>query len=42
MPDQGKAVGIMAAEMPPERQPAFIAWLFPLIGDDDRENMLRI
>jgi hypothetical protein len=42
VPDQGKAVGIMAAEIPPERQPAFIAWLFPLIGDDDRENMLRI
>jgi hypothetical protein len=41
-PDQGKAVGIMAGEIPPERQPAFIAWLFPLIGDDDRENMLRI
>jgi Hemerythrin HHE cation binding domain len=42
MPDQGKAVGIMAAEIPPERQPAFIAWLFPLISDDDRENMTRI
>jgi hypothetical protein len=42
VPDQGKAVGIMAGEIPPERQPAFIAWLFPLIGDDDRENMLRI
>ena len=41
-PDQGKAVGIMAGEIPPERQPTFIAWLFPLIGDDDRENMLRI
>ena len=24
------------------RPPAFIAWLFPLIGDDDHENMLRI
>jgi hypothetical protein len=42
LPDQGKVVGMMAAEVPPERQPAFIAWLFPLIGDDDRENMLRI
>jgi hypothetical protein len=42
VPDQGKAIGIMAGEIPPERQPAFIAWLFPLIGDDDRENMLRI
>ena len=42
VPDQGRAVGIMAGEIPPERQPAFIAWLFPLIGDDDRENKLRI
>ena len=42
VPDQGKAVGIMAGEIPPDRQPAFITWLFPLIGDDDRENMLRI
>jgi len=42
VPDQGKAVGIMAAEIPPDRQPEFVAWLFPLIGDDDRENMLRI
>ena len=42
VPDQGRAVGIMAGEIPPERQPAFIAWLFPLIGADDRENMLRI
>ena len=42
VPDQGKAIGIIAAQIPPERQPAFITWLFPLIGDDDRENMLRI
>jgi hypothetical protein len=42
VPDQGKAVGIMAAGIPPDRQPDFVAWLFPLIGDDDRENMLRI
>jgi hypothetical protein len=42
VPDQGKAVGIMAGEVPPGRQPELIAWMFPLIGDDDRENMLRI
>jgi hypothetical protein len=42
VPDQGKAVSTMAAEILSERQPAFIAWLFPLIGHDDRENMLRI
>jgi hypothetical protein len=40
--DQGKAVGIMAAEVPQDRQPELIAWLFPLLGHDDRENMLRI
>jgi hypothetical protein len=41
-PDQGKAVGIMAGAMPQDLFPEFVAWLFPLIGDDDRENMLRI
>ena len=40
--EQAKAVGVMAAQVPPDRQPDLIAWLFPLIGDDDRENMLRI
>lgn len=42
VPDQGKAVGIMAAGFPPERQPDFIMWMYPLLGDDDRENMTRI
>ncbi len=42
VPDQGKAVGIMAGEVPPDRQPEFIAWMYPLLGDDDRENMTRI
>ncbi len=42
VPDQGKAVGIMAAEIPPDRQPEFIMWMYPLLGDDDRENMTRI
>ena len=41
-PDQGKAVGIMAAQIPPELQPGFITWMYPLLGDDDRENMTRI
>jgi hypothetical protein len=40
--DQGKAVGIMAGEVPPDRQPELIAWMFPLLGHDDRENMLRV
>jgi hypothetical protein len=42
VPDQGKAVGIMAGEIPPELQPDFIMWMYPLLGDDDRENMTRI
>jgi hypothetical protein len=42
VPEQGKAVGVMASTVPQERFPDVIAWMFPLIGDDDRENMLRI
>ena len=42
LPDQGKAVGIMANRIPQDRYPEVVAWLFPLIGADDRENMLRI
>jgi len=42
VPDQGKAVGIMAGEIPQDRVPEFIAWMFPLLGDDDRENMTRV
>jgi hypothetical protein len=42
VPEQGRVVGVMAAEVPPNRQPDLVAWLFPLIGHDDRENMLRI
>jgi hypothetical protein len=42
MPDQGKALGIMASAVPQQRFPEVVAWLFPLLGDDDRENMTRI
>ena len=42
VPDQGTAVGIMAGEVPPDRNPELIAWMFPLLGDDDRENMTRV
>jgi hemerythrin-like domain-containing protein len=42
LPEQGKAVGIMANMIPRERFPEVVAWLFPLIGHDDRENMTRI
>jgi len=40
--DQGKAVGLMSSTVPQERFPEVIAWLFPLLGHDDRENMTRI
>jgi hypothetical protein len=42
MAEQGKAVGMMSTTVPQDRFPDVIAWLFPLIGDNDRENMTRI
>jgi hypothetical protein len=42
MPDQGKALGIMSSTVPQDRFPEVVAWMFPLMGDDDRENMTRI
>jgi hypothetical protein len=40
--DQGKALGLMSKSVPQERFPELVAWLFPLIGHNDRENMTRI
>jgi len=40
--DQGKALGLMSGTVPPERFPQVIAWMFPLMDHDDRENMTRI
>jgi hypothetical protein len=42
IPDQGQAVGVMASAVPQDRFPELVAWMFPLMGDDDRENMTRI
>jgi hypothetical protein len=42
VPDQGHAVGVMAGEVPQDRFPELVAWMYPLLGDDDRENMTRI
>jgi hypothetical protein len=39
--DQVKAVGIMSSTMPGSRVPEFTAWIYPLLGDDDRENFTR-
>jgi hypothetical protein len=40
--DLGKAVGMMSSTVPQDRFPEAIAWMFPLMGHDDRENMTRI
>ena len=42
LPDQGKAVGIMSSNVPQERFPEVMAWLFPLLDHDDRENITRV
>jgi hypothetical protein len=42
MADQGKAVGIMANEIPQERFPELVAWIYPLMDNNDRENMTSI
>ncbi len=39
--DQGRAAGIMAGTVPRERFPEVVAWWFPLIDHDDRENLVR-
>ncbi|MBG0860057.1 MAG: hemerythrin domain-containing protein [Bacteroidales bacterium] len=42
MADQGKAVGIMANQIPQERFPELVAWLYPLMDGNDREIMTSI
>jgi Hemerythrin HHE cation binding domain len=42
LPEQGKAVGVMAARIPRDRFAELVSWLYPLLGNDDRENMTRI
>ena len=42
MPEQVKALGMMSSAVPQDRFPEVVAWLYPLIGPDDRENMTRI
>jgi hypothetical protein len=41
-PELSKAAGIMSSTVPQDRFPEVIAWMFPLMGQDDRENMTRI
>jgi hypothetical protein len=40
--DQGVIIAKMAQKIPQHRFPEVVAWLYPLIGPDDRENMTRI
>lgn len=41
-PERGQAVRVMAGKIPQERFADVMGWLFPLIGDRDRENMIQI
>jgi hypothetical protein len=41
-PDQYKAIGIMAHSVPQERFPEAVAWLFPLLGPNDRQNLTAV
>ena len=42
LPERGKAVGLMSSTVPQERFPEVIAWMFALVGNDDREQMTRV
>jgi hypothetical protein len=42
LPGQRDAMNIMAGAVPRERFPEVVTWMFPLIGNDDRENVTRI
>jgi hypothetical protein len=39
--EQVKVVDVMSSQMPGSRVPEFTAWIYPLLGDDDRENFTR-
>jgi hypothetical protein len=41
IPEQGEAIALMASHAPQERFADVVAWMFPLIGDNDRVNMTR-
>jgi len=40
--EQARVVGTVAAAVPPVRFPETISWLYPLLGDTDRENVTRV
>jgi len=41
-PEQAKVVGIMAGAVPQERFADAVTWLYPLLGNADRENVTGI
>jgi hypothetical protein len=41
LPDLGRAIGEMASRTPQDRFPEVVAWMFPLIGLNDRVAMTR-
>jgi len=41
MADQGNPVGMMSSTVSQDRFPEALAWIFPLLGDDNRENTTR-
>lgn len=42
MPEQMKAMGIMSSHVPQDRFLDMVAWWMPLVGLEDRENIIRI
>jgi Hemerythrin HHE cation binding domain len=42
MSEQAKAVSALASQIPQDRFPEVVSWMYPLMGNDDRENMIRI
>lgn len=39
--EQSRALGQMGTDMPPNRFPEFVHWMFPLVDKNDRVNMTR-
>jgi hemerythrin superfamily protein len=42
LPNQGVIIGKISQQIPSERFPELINWLFPLLRPQDQENMVRI
>lgn len=42
LPEERGAVGTMSGMVPRERFPEVIAWIFPLLGPADRQNLVQV